>query len=419
MKEKLKVAYFLGRFPYLTETFILREIILLRRLGLDVHIFSMFPPLPTPVHTEVQEVMPYTHYSPYLISGRLILAQFYFLLHAPYKLFRALSRAIWQTYREPLILLRVLLIFPKTVYFAKEIQKLGIEHIHAHFVWVSGIAAGIAHDLTGVTYSLHSHAFDLFARDQENVSRQLALADGVVTVSQYHRQYIRNLCPRLSLEDIRVVHYGVDLEEFSLAPISAQNGRVRIISVGSLLEKKGHEYLIEACARLAQQGYAFQCLIVGMGPRQDALQARIDNYGLHDCVFLLGGKTQDEIRELYRKSDLFVLACVVARGGDRDGMPNVLLEAMSMQIPVITTAVTGIPELVRDRENGLLVPQRDALALAGAIEQLIKDQTLRRRLAKEGRQTVLSEFDIHKTADQLASTFHEIHRSHSNGRTSR
>lgn len=413
MNSKLKVAYFLGRFPYLTETFILREIILLRRLGLEVHIFSMFPPLPTPVHGQVAEVMPYVHYSPYILSGRLILAQLHFLLHSPYRYFHALFRAIWQTYQEPLVLLRVLMIFPKAVFFSKQTQELGIEHIHAHFVWVNGIGAGIAHDLTDITYSLHSHAFDLFTRDQECLRRQLEIAGAIVTISEFHRQYIVSLCPHLLPENVKVVHLGLDPEEFTPAPIPAQNGTVRIISVGSLIEKKGHEYLIEACAKLAQKGYSFQCFIVGMGPRQDALQVHIDEYGLHDCVFLLGGKTQEEIRELYRSSDLFVLACVISRTGDRDGMPYVLLEAMSMQIPVITTAVTGIPELVRDGENGLLVPQRDAPALEGAMERLIKDKTLCHRLGKQGRQTILADFDIRKTADQLALTLHEIRDSRS------
>ena len=159
MPNKLNVAYILSRFPYLTETFILREMLLLRKFGLDVHIFSMFPPLPTPVHQQAQEMMPYVHYSPFLLSGRLILAQLYFLLRSPIKYIRAFLMAIWQAYQEPLVLLRVLMTFPKSVYFARQMKDLGIDHIHAHFVWVNGIAARIAHDLTGITFSLHPHAF--------------------------------------------------------------------------------------------------------------------------------------------------------------------------------------------------------------------------------------------------------------------
>ena len=147
MSEKLKLAYILTRFPSLTETFILREMVFLRKLGLDVYIFSMLPPLPTPIHQEAYEMMPYVHYSPFFFSGNLILAQLYFLLHSPIRYVWALFRALWQTHREPLVMLKVLATFPKTVSFAKHIQDLQVDHIHAHFVWINGIAAKVVSDL--------------------------------------------------------------------------------------------------------------------------------------------------------------------------------------------------------------------------------------------------------------------------------
>jgi colanic acid/amylovoran biosynthesis glycosyltransferase len=413
MSNKLKVAYFLLRFPYLTETFILREMIFLRKLGLDVHVFTMAPPRPTPIHRQVQEMMPYVHDSPFLLSGKLILAQLYFLFHSPIKYVRALFRAVWQTWPEPAALLRALAIFPKSVYFAKQIQELKIDHIHAHFVWVNGVAAQIAADLTGITFSLHPHAWGLFMRNQESVRRQLELADGVITVSEYHRQYIADLCPRWSPEDIRIVHYGLDPTEFTPAHVPPEDNMMRILSVGSLFEKKGHKYLIDACAQLVEKGYMFYCPIVGGGPLQSTLQAHIERCHLQNHVSLLGVKKQEEVRDLYRHSDIFVLACVVAQDGDRDGMPNVLLEAMAMQIPLVTTPVTGIPELIHDGQTGLLVPERDANALAGAIEQLINDQALRHKLGQQGRQAVLADFDIRQTAAQLATAFQDIHKSSS------
>ena len=408
MEHRLKVAYILSRFPYLTETFILREMLMLRELGLDVHVFSMFPPLPTPVHEQAQEMMPYVHYSPFLLSTKLILAHLQFLFCSPIRYVGALFRAICQTYRERAVLLRVLMVFPKSVYFAKHMQDLGIDHIHAHFVWINGIAARIARDLTGITFSLHPHAFGLFMRDQESVRRQLELADGIVTISEYHRQYIADLCPRWSPEHVEVVHCGLDPEEFKPAYAPPDDGVVRIISVGSLYPKKGHEYLIDACAQLAKKGYAFHCSIVGAGPLEDALKARISEHGLQDCVMLLGPRKQEDVKDLYRKSDVFALACVVARSGDRDGIPTVLLEAMATRLPVVTTPVTGIPELVRDGETGLLVPERDAHALACALERLIHDETLRHILGRRGRQAVLSGFDLHQTAAQLVRFFQDI-----------
>jgi colanic acid/amylovoran biosynthesis glycosyltransferase len=406
--RKRKIAYFLSRFPYLTETFILREMILLRELGLDVYVFSMLPPLPTPVHEQVEEMMPYVYYSPFLFSWRLMLAQFHFLFRSPVRYVQAGWRAIWQTWREPAVLLRSLLLFPKSVYFASQMQELGIDHIHAHFVWVNGIAGRVAADLTGITLSLHPHAFGLFMRDRESLRRQLELADGIVTISDYHRQYIAELCPRWSPDDIRNGHLGLDPEEFKPEGVPPETESVRIISVGSLYEKKGHKFLIDACVELAEKGYAFHCSIVGGGPLQAALQARIDQYCLQDRVSLLGAKTLAEVKDLYRQSDLFALPCVVASSGDRDGMPYVLIEAMAVQLPVITTPVTGIPELVRNGETGLLVPERDARALALAIERLINDGHLRQMLAQQGWQVVLTEFDIHQTAAQLATIFEAL-----------
>jgi len=409
MTNNLSVAYILSRFPSLTETFILREMVSLRALGLDVHVFSLFPPHQTVIHEQTQLMMPFAHYSPFLLSRQLILAQLYFVFRSPFRYIRAFIKLIWQTYREPLVLLRALAIFPKSVCFARQMQALRINHIHAHFIWINGIAAQVASDLTDITYSLHPHAFGLFMRSQECVRRQLELADGIVTVSQFHRQYIANLCQRWSPENIGIVHYGLDPTEFAPAHPPVEDDTVRIISVGSLIEKKGHEYIIDACAQLTAKGYAFRCSIVGNGPLLSALQARIDKHRLQDRVLLLGARSQKEVKDLYRQSDIFVLACVVAKSGDRDGMPNVLLEAMAMGLPVVTTPVTGIPELVCDGKNGLLVPERDVETLTHAMEQLINDTTARHKMGQQGRQTILEGFDIHKTAAQLAIILNEIH----------
>ncbi len=407
MATPLRVAYLLSRFPQLTETFILREMLLLCDLGLDIQVFSMLPPHSGPVHRQVQQMMPYVHYSPFLLSGRLILAQLHYVFHSPVKYVSAFARAVWQTYREPLVLLRVLLLFPKSVYFARQLQALEVDHIHAHFVWINGIAARIASDLTGITFSLHPHAFDLFMRDQENVRRQLELADRVVTVSQYHRSYIARLCPRWSPAEIMVVHYGLDPTEFEPCQSPPEDSTLRLVSVGRLEEKKGFEYLIEACALLADKGYSFRCSIIGKGSLRDQLQARIERHHLQNRVLLLGARDQVAVQDLYRHSDIFVLPCVIASSGDRDGMPNVLLEAMALQLPVVTTSVTGIPELVHDGRNGFLVPERNAQALADGIERLINDPALRLTFGKRGRETVLAGFDIHQTAAQLARILQE------------
>ena len=213
-----------------------------------------------------------------------------------------------------------------------------------------------------------------------SVSAGAALATCVVTVSEYHRQFLISLSKNPEL-DIRIVHYGLDPSQFVPAARSQNDHQIQIISVGRLVEKKGFAYLVEACGILVKKGIPFRCLIVGEGPDR-SIDRLINTNGLEDRVTLKGARNISEITELYHSSDIFALPCVIARSGDRDGMPNVLLEAMAMQLPVITTPVTGNPELVQDHVNGLLVPERDAAALAKALEILIADPELRARLGR-------------------------------------
>jgi glycosyltransferase involved in cell wall biosynthesis len=359
------------------------------------------------MHPQVQPLLPYTHYSPYLFYWKLLLAQFYFLLHHPLKYFYALRRAIWQTLPELKTCLMTFLLFPKSVYFAKQLKELDINHVHAHFVWLNGVSAQIAADLLGISCSLHAHSWDIFRRNKECVRRQLKLATCVITVSEYHRQYLNSLFPASCQPDIRIVHYGVDPAEFTPLVNKSNNHPVQITSIGRHVEKKGFRYLIEACSILERENVAYHCSIVGEGQSED-LEARIKVHGLSDYITLVGAKNITEIQSIYQQTDIFALPCVIARSGDRDGMPNVLLEAMAMQLPVVTTPVTGNSELIRDGFNGLMVPIGDADALATAIERLINDPSLRARLGIQGRQTVLEGYNIHSTSAQMALIFQEL-----------
>lgn len=407
MPSTLKVAYYLSRFPKLSETFILREMCMLRILGLDVQIFSVLPPKPSPtMHEQVQSLMPYTHYSS-LLSINIISAQFHYLLHHPGRYFHALRRVIWQTVPEPYTCFLALILFPKSVYFARQLKKMNVTHVHAHFVWLNGIAAQVASDLLGIPYTLHAHAWDIFRRNKECVRRQLELATCTVTISDYHRRYLLALCNHANRPDIRIVHYGIDPGEFTPSTAEKNTSIFKIISVGRLVEKKGFKYLIEACSFLNKKGYKFRCSIVGDG-QYDGLQSQINDQGLSDCVSLLGAKNITEILELYQSSDIFALPCVIANSGDRDGMPNALLEAMAMQLPVITTPVTGNSELIKDGINGLIVPEGDSHALSAAMEKLLIDPSLRKSIGIQGRQTIINEFDIHSTAPQMLSIFQEL-----------
>lgn len=407
MRRDLKVAYILHRFPYLTETFIMREMTWIREQGVELHIFSLLPPEHTTVHEQAKELLPYTRYSPF-ISWDVLKAQFYYLRRKPSGYLRALMKTIWQTYREPTMLLRTLVLFPKCVNFTRQIEELEIDHIHAHFVWLEGIAGGIASDLLNITFSIHPHAFGLFGRNQRNVRCELENASQVVTISTYHRAYIANLCPQIEADDIDIVHYGLNTEHFRPALSKAESNTIRILSVGRLIEKKGFGFLIDACALLADSGQDFLCQIAGAGHLEEALQTRINQHGLQKRVSLLGPLEQDRILELHQMSDIFALACISACDGDQDGMPNVLIEAMACEVPVITTPIAGIPDLVRDGETGLLVKEKDVSGLADALERLIVDPRLRRQLGMQARKTVMDEFQIQHNAAKLAKIFRRV-----------
>jgi len=189
------------------------------------------------------------------------------------------------------------------------------------------------------------------------------------------------------------MYHGIDLCRFRAARASETEAqRPLVLSVGRLREKKGFAVLIEACRLLREAGTAMQCEIVGYGEEHDTLKSLISRHALEDRVHLVGKMTHDELLELYRQTAVFALPCQVASDGDRDGIPNVLLEALGMEIPVISTSVSGIPEVIRDGVNGLMIAPHDPQALADAIRRLLDSPALRKRLGAAGRQTVATQF---------------------------
>ena len=410
MSARIKIAYIIHRFPYLTETFIMREIYWLRQQGLDVQIFSLLEPKHSVVHDQAKELLKYTTYSPF-VSWNVFKSQFHFLLRSPLRYFKSLANVFLQTYREPAVLVRALVLFPKSVWFARLIEKENVNHIHSHFVWLDGIAAGVVFDLTGITFTIHPHAFGLFSRNQKSVKRELEHATQIVTISKFHRKYIQDLCPDIKSDKINVVYCGMEAERFQPQSIPTGERPVQLLSIGRLTEKKGFEYLISACRNLADRGLEFKCQVIGGGDLKHELQKKIVELQLEEFVELAGSKSQQQVIQAYQESDIFVLPCVVASDGDRDGIPVVLMEAMACEVPVITTPVTGIPDLVLHEETGLLVAERDVDGLTEAIQRLICDSGFRTQLGRQGRRTVLEKFDVKKNVSKLAAIFQRITNS--------
>lgn len=374
-----------------------------RQHAVQLRIFPLLAPRQDTGISSDHSIYPYVCYTSTL-SWQVLKAHFFFWLWHPMRYARAFTNCLRLTFREPKLLCVCLALFPKTIYYAKQIETLGIEHVHAHFAWSAAVAAGVLSDLTKVTFTVHTHAFDLFTTNVSGLRARLKKASRIVTISRFNADYIRRLVPDANVD---IVRCGIEPERFTPVPRN-HSTPVRILSVGRLIEKKGHKYLIDACALLAQRGVQFQCQIVGSGPLLHALQNQITCNQLNDWVTLLGSVREHQVLQLNQESDIFVLPCVVSADGDRDGLPVAIIEALACGVPVVSTHVTAVGELIEDGRTGLLVNQRDSQALADALHSLIANESQRLAMGKEGRARVLEEFTIQTNTARLARVFHDL-----------
>lgn len=403
MKSDAKpvIAHLAQGFPSLTMTFVYREVMALREMGVNIDTFSIWKPSREKVSREARHLMDTTFYIFPLDWFKFLKAQLYFLVTRPIKyvstFFYVLTRPGMKfSHRR-----RTFFQFFYAIYMAAEIKKRGIQHIHAHFALNAATVAMVIGRLLGITYSSTAHANDIFA-DPVLLEEKLKNAKFIITISEYNRQYLQQF---VSADKIYVVHYGLDLNQF--VPLSERtDGNVPLIfSIGRLVEKKGFPYLIQACQILAERGYNFTCEIVGEGPQRNILQKMIADANLEGMVSLEGTVLQEDLMEYWRKATVFALPCVIGEDGDRDGMPNVLIEAMALQVPVVSTALVGIPEFIQSGYSGFLAPPGDAQALANLIGQLLDAPALRERMGRNARIAAEQTFDLQRNASQIKDIY--------------
>jgi glycosyltransferase involved in cell wall biosynthesis len=397
----MKIGYVLKRYPRYSETFVVNEILAHEAAGLEVEIFALRPPSDTHFQDIISRVRaPVT----YLSASGIKAADFWTALGGAAVSSPGLWTALGEAGSED----------ARDVYqaalLAREARLKGITHLHAHFATASTTVARLAAKFAGIPYTFTAHAKDIFHESvcPEDFRRKLEDAAGVVTVSDYNLRYLReNYGP--AAERMRRVYNGLDLQRFTYkAPLHRPS---RIVAVGRLVEKKGFADLIGACATLAASGWRFTCEIVGSGELEADLRGRIEQSGAGGIVRLIGPRPQAEVVRLVQEAAAFVAPCVLGEDGNRDGLPTALLEAMALGTPVVSTDVTGIPEVLRDGETGLLVPQRNPAALAGVISRLTRDSTLRIRLADRARRLIETDFNVHANAAHLREIFAQSARS--------
>jgi glycosyltransferase involved in cell wall biosynthesis len=404
----MDVAYILLRFPHQTETFVAEEIRQVQNLGVKVHIFSLLSPMRDLIHPVSAELLPQVRYVPGIHSPSIWWAQLHYLIKTPGQYIKLLWVLLTQPAPEIFSFPKRLITFIKSVWLARELKQSPLQLVHTHFAWLSAAACITVSQLLDVPFTVTAHAFDIYSLRNDLLVLTTKLADRVVTISEYNKRAILEKSDTLEVQQIEVIHCGIDLDNFQVNDRDPANQAFQITSVGSLIEKKGHEYLIRACGELETRGINFHCVIIGDGLLRQTLNELIQDLNMEDKVVLVGTQSQTWVREILKKSDLFVLACVVAKGGGRDGIPVSMMEALAMEVPVVSTTVSGIPELIKHEITGLLVSERDSNALADAISRLALDKPFRQNLARRGRTLIEREYNTTTNTSRLVELFQRV-----------
>lgn len=394
----------MSRFPKLTETFVLYEILAHEAAGVQVDVYPLLRHPAETMHPEAKAVVDRARYLPFL-SSDIIRTQLRLLLRTPRIYLGTLWAVVRGTWGSLNFLVGGIAIYPKVAHAAQLMDAAGVTHVHCHFANHPALAGFMIHRLTGIPYSFTAHGSDLHM-DRHMLREKVAEAAFVVPISEYNRELIVAECGGRWTEKLVVIHCGVDTDVFRPPQrASGEGGALRIISIGTLHEVKGHRYLIEACRLLAEENVEFECRVIGDGQDRAALARQIRDARLDGMVVLEGNLTREQIAERLQTADVLVAPSVPTRSGKREGIPVVLMEAMSAGLPVVASRISGIPELVEDGRSGLLTPPRDAAALAAALRRLHDEPDTRRRLGSAGRATVRRDFDVHRNAARLRQRF--------------
>jgi glycosyltransferase involved in cell wall biosynthesis len=434
MRSLSSVGYVLMGYPRVSETFIASEVLRVERAGVPLRLFVIKPvedrerALRHPVGDAIRarpQYLPDTssltlplhlwrpaHLRPFMPALRRAARE------RPRGLLRATRIALGQALRNR----RSFWSGPRKVNVKELLQAVAladrlldapdVRHLHAHFAHGTTTVTWLAAEITGLPFSFTGHARDIYAGELNPgglLRRKLRAARFAVTCTEANRRHLKSIAPDGA---VHLVYHGLGADFTRLVEREAAgdvpaNGRLRVLGVGRLVAKKGFDVLVEACAVLARRQVPFEALIVGQDDKHgEEVRRRIAARELQGRVSLPGPMGQTELLGEYGCASVFCLPCRVLPG-DRDGLPNVLVEAMASGVPVVTTGVSGIPELVSHEANGLLVPPDDPDALADAIVRLHQDRELAVRLARAGRATVRERFDGDVLARRLADLFSE------------
>ena len=398
-----RVAYYIWRFPVLSQTFVRREIEALRNHGVSLEVFAEAAEDEDLLDERDRVLLTTTRYLLPIDRERLARYKRELRRERPLAYYHVYLFVMSRRYGLSKKLRRDRTLFEKAVYLAGHFRDAGINRVHSPWGDRAGFAAMLAAKVLGLPFSVQIRAHDLHDPSYHSALREmLPSADFVITNTQYNRPFIQALMTGPGTE-IHTIYNGINLAGFDPPQRSMANvAPARILCVGRLIEQKGLTYLLDACALLQDRSIPFTCDVIG-GTEEPLyaeywqnLKEKHHNLGLEGLVFFRGAQPFAAIMEAYRTANIFVLPCVLAKDGRRDITPNAVIEAMAMKLPVISTPVTGVVEIVEHGTSGLLVPPEDPVALANEIEHIIRDRELATRLGENARKRIEVRFDADK-----------------------
>lgn len=406
-KKDITIAYISFKLPGLTHTFIHREIQALRDLGYRIIIITMYSETDTNLsQSTLLNFKPDFIVYPIGIF-QLLNSQFFWLIKSPSKYFINILFAIRTETNNVYKKLKFIYHILVSAKIAMDLKRKepSINIIHAHFISSPSSLALFTSKLLNIPFSVTAHARDIYIENDE-MERKIKEATFVNVISIYNKIQILKKFGLKYKSKLKVARYGINLKNYQTNKKKNHNSPV-LLSVSRLVSIKGFKYLILACKILQNKGYNFKCTIYGDGQLRTTLQEQINKLKLDKYVQLKGAISNEKTLQLMEEADIFILPCIIDDKGDRDGIPNVLIEAMALEIPVISTNIIGIPELIENGESGLLVKQKNASDLASAIAKLIDKPDLRNKLGKKAKEKVYKDFDIYKNCQLLSKYFKE------------
>jgi colanic acid/amylovoran biosynthesis glycosyltransferase len=397
----LRIVFIVSKFPCYDEAFILREIYALSKEK-DIRIFSLRPSREEVVHDQARELLPKTVYVPYLLSWGILKANAVMLGKNPLCYLAALGRLIFGNLKSPNFLLKSLAFFPKAVYLAHWMKQEGVNFMHAYWATYPASVALVASEISGVPFSFTGHAHDIYL-DTTHLKEKIRYAKFVSTCTSSNKDYLRKIAPSEPADKIFLNYHGLDLEKFD-SNGKTRNNVFQILSVGTLQTHKGFSYLLNALDLLQKKGLKFHCTIIGGGPLEEDLRRHIQMLHLEEQVTMTGALKQAQVIPYHKKADLHIL---LAQPEWHWGIPNVLIEALAAKAAVMTTSFGSVEELVQDGVTGLIVPPKDPVKVAAAIEKLYTDDAYRLQLIEAGHRLVASNFDLKKKMQEFVRRMEE------------